>query len=350
MKMENSETVLVTGGTGFVGIQCVLQLLQKGYTVKTTLRSMDKKNEVIESLKHGGITSFENPTFIETSLTKDDNWDEAMKGCKYVLSVASPVFFTLPKDENEAIRPAVDGILRVLKTARNAGVKRVVMTSNFGAVGFSNKNPNSETTESDWTDPNEKGLSIYEKSKLLAERAAWNFIQKEGGNLEFATINPVAIFGPSLGSHVSGSLELIQHLLDGSMRLVLNIPLNIVDVRDVADLHIRAMTTPKANGQRFIASADSQISLLEIATLLKNKMPNVAKKVSTRTLPNWIVNFASLFNQQAKEGNLFLRINRNVSNAKAKTLLGWTPIANNEKIVLDLVESTIKHGTVSELN
>ena len=348
--MENVETVLVTGGTGFVGARCILQLLQKGYTVKTTLRSMNKKDEVVEMLKTGGIPSFENLTFFETSLTKDDHWDEAMQGCKYVLSVASPVFFTLPKDDSEAIRPAVDGILRVLKSARNAGVKRVVMTSNFGAVGFSNKSTNRETTEADWTDPNEKGLSLYEKSKLLAERAAWDFIKKEGGNLEFATINPVAIWGPSLGAHISDSFELLEHLLDGSMKSVPNISLNIVDVRDVADLHIRAMTNPDANGQRFIASADGKISLPEIAVLLKTKMPDVAKKVSTRTLPDWALNFASLFNEQAKQGNLLIKINRNVSNAKAKKLLGWTPIADNEKIILDSVDSMIKYGIVSELN
>ena len=203
-------TVLVTGGTGFLGAHCILQLLQKGYKVRTTLRSIEKAGLVIDALKTGGITSFDDLSFIEASLTHDDNWNEAMKGCDYVLSVASPVFFTLPKDEQEAIRPAVDGILRVLKFARDAGVKRVVMTSNFGAVGFSNKDRKTVTTEADWTNPEEKGLSFYEKSKLLAERAAWNFIRHEGGNLEFATINPVAIFGPPLGTHISGSFALLE--------------------------------------------------------------------------------------------------------------------------------------------
>jgi nucleoside-diphosphate-sugar epimerase len=340
--MENSETILVTGGTGFVGAHCILQLLQKGYNVKTTLRSMNKKNEVIETLRTGGITSFDNLSFIETSLTKDDNWDEAMKGCKYALSVASPVFFTLPKDENEMIRPAVDGILRILKAARNAGVKRVVMTSNFGAVGFSKKKPNTETTEADWTDPDEKGLSTYEKSKLLAERAAWDFIRKEGGNLEFSTINPVAILGPSLGTHISESF----HLIDGSMKVLPNIVLNIIDVRDVADLHIRAMTNPDAKGQRFIASADGKISMSEIALLLKSRMPDAAKKVSARILPDWVVYMAAPFNQQAKGGALFLKMNRNVSNAKAKEVLGWTPIANNEEAILASMESMVKFGVI----
>lgn len=344
--MQRSATVLVTGGSGFVGSYCLLQLLQQGYQVKTTLRSVAKKNEVIESLKIGGITSFDNLTFIEASLTDDNNWDEAMKGCTYVLSVASPVFMTTPKDEDEAIRPAREGILRVLKAARKAGVKRVVMTSNFGAVGFSNRNLNSETTEANWTDPAEKGLSIYEKSKLLAERAAWDFIRQEGGSLEFTTINPVAILGPSLGTHVSGSFGLVQHLLDGSMKAVPNIPLNIVDVRDVADLHIRAMTTPLANGERFIATADGQISMPEIARLVKDKMPEVAKQVSTRILPNWILYVAALFNEQAKHAAPLLSINRHVSNAKAKNVLGWTPIATNEEIIRITVNSMLQYGII----
>jgi nucleoside-diphosphate-sugar epimerase len=220
------------------------------------------------------------------------------------------------------------------------------MTSNFGAVGFSNKNPKIVTTEANWTNPNEKGLSAYEKSKLLAERAAWDFIKREGGELEFTTINPVAILGPSLSSHISGSFGLLEHLLDGSMRAIPNIPLNIVDVRDVADLHIRAMTNPDANGQRFIASADGQISLPEIAVLLKNKKTEVAKQISSKTLPNWVIYLAALFNKQAKEAALLLRMSRNVSNAKAKKILGWTPVANNEEIILASINSMIKFGII----
>ncbi len=341
-----SNTVLVTGGTGFVGAQIILQLLQKGFDVKTTLRSVSNKNKVIDALKANGITSVEPLAFVEADLSKDDHWDEAMQSCDYVLSVASPVFFTIPKYEDEAIRPAVEGIVRVLKAARNAGVKRVVMTSNFGAVGFSNTNPKHVTTEEDWTDPNEKGLSIYEKSKLLAECAAWNFIQKDGGNLEFATINPVAILGPSLSAHISGSFGLLEHLVDGSMKFIPNIPLNIVDVRDVADLHIRAMTNPEANGQRFIASADGQISLPEIAALLRNKKTDVAKIVPTRTLPNWGIYFAALFIQQAKEGALLLRMSRNVSNTKAKKILGWKPVASNEEAILASIDSMLEFDMI----
>lgn len=340
--MENQ--VLVTGGTGFLGIHIIYQLLQKGYRVRTTVRSLSGKDKVIETLENNGITDFDSLSFIEADLSKDDNWDKAMEGCKYVLSVASPVFFEIPDHEAEMIRPAVDGIIRVLKAADKAGVKRVVMTSNFGAVGFSNKNVKIATTEEDWTNPDEKGLSVYEKSKLLAEQAAWNFIKNESRNLEFATINPVAIFGPSLSSHISGSFS----LLDGSMKVLPDLELNIVDVRDVADLHIRAMTSPKANGQRFIASADGKISMREIETLLKSKRPDFAKKVSIKLLPNSVIKLAALLNKQAKEGAFMLGINRNVSNAKAKTVLNWVPIATNEEIILSSVDCMIKFGFLKE--
>ena len=346
--MENIQTgkaVLVTGGTGFVGIHTILQLLQKGYTVKTTLRSLNRKNEVFEMMKNGGITSFENLSFIEADLTKDDNWDEAVKGCEYVLHIASPIYLKIPKDENEMIRPAVDGTLRVLKAARNAGVKRVVMTSNFGAVGYSHKDNTKLITEESWTDPNEKGLSAYNKSKVLAERAAWDFIEKEGVGLELTVINPMAIFGKSLSPALSSGFELLKNMLDGSMKIIPNITLGIVDVQDVADLHIRAMTNPHANGQRFLALSGGTMSLPQIARLLKNKMPEAAKNVSTKTLPDWAVRITALFSPKAKAIVPLLGINRNASNEKARRILGWKP-RTNEEAVLSTVESMIKFGNI----
>ncbi len=352
MEDQNKNTwVLVTGGTGFVGVHCILQLMQKGYKVKTTLRSMNRRSEVIGMLKEGCITSPDsyrdtNLQFIEADLTKDDNWDKAVKDCTYVLHVASPIQLAQPKDENEMIRPAVDGALRVLKAARDAGVKRVVMTSNFGAVGYSHKDMNTQITEEDWTDPNEKKLSTYNKSKVLAERAAWDFIRKEGGEMELSVINPVAIFGPSLGPDLSSGFDLIKTVIDGKMKAIPNMTFNIVDVRDVADLHIRAMTSPGAKGQRFLALAGGIMSLPQIAKLLKDKMPQVAGKVTTKTLPNWAVRITALFNPKAKAISSMLGINRNTSNAKARNILKWQPIANNEEAVLASVESMLKFGNI----
>ncbi|QJD97340.1 aldehyde reductase [Mucilaginibacter robiniae] len=341
--MENKETVLVTGGNGFLGMRIVLQLLQKGYQVKTTVRSLKNKDKLTAALTANGVTDLAQLSFIEAELTRDDNWAEAMKGCRYVLSVASPVFFNKPWQEDEAIRPAVEGILRILRFAQKEGVQRVVMTSNFGAVGFSQTDKNRETTEADWTNVQTKGLSVYERSKTLAEKAAWDFISTQGGKLEFATINAVGIWGPSLDAHVSGSFHLLQNLLDGSMKMAPNIPLNVVDVRDVADLHIRAMTNPAASGQRFIASADGQITLPQIAALLREKRPEVSQQVSAKTLPDWVIRLGSLFSSRAQEGLMFIKMNRNVSNQKAKTILKWKPIATQEDTLLAAVDSIVKY-------
>lgn len=331
--MGNKETVLVTGGTGFVGVHCILQLLQRGYNVKTTVRNLKRKDEVLEMLKNGGITSFDDLSFISADLTKDDNWDEAVKDCTYILHVASPIFLKTPKDENGMIHPAVDGTLRVLRAARNAGVKRVVMTSNFGAVGYSHKDPNKQITESDWTDPNEKGLTAYNKSKVLAEKAAWDFIKNEGGNLELTVINPMGIFGQSLSPVLSSGFELLKNILDGTMKAIPNLTLGIVDVRDVADLHIRAMTNPEAKGQRFLALSGGTMSLPQIAQLLKKEMPNISQKVSTKRMPDWLVLIAALFNEKAKAIAPMLGVNRNASNEKAKKILGWKPRTNEEAII-----------------
>lgn len=347
--MESTEMVLVTGGTGAVGANCILQLLQRGYRVKTTLRSLGKKNEVLQLLKNGGLTpgsyGDDKLTFIEADLGSDANWAAAMSGCTYVLHVASPTQ-NESADEDAMIRPAVDGVLRVLKAARDGGIKRVVLTSSFGALGFSHHDRSTETTEADWTDPNEKGLSAYEKSKGLSERAAWDFMKREGGKLELAVINPVAIFGPLLGAVKSPSFGLLKGLLSGSMKAVPNIPLNAVDIRDVADLHIRAMITPEAAGERFIATADGEISLPEIAQLLRDKLPALAGKVSQKTIPNWLLRIAGLFNPEAKRGALFIKVNRRVSNAKARKILGWTPIANNEQAILASAEGMKKYGMI----
>jgi len=345
--MEEKAIVLVTGGTGFVARQIILQLLQKGYRVRTTVRNLASNTELKGMLKAQGVAAaINNLSFAEAELTRDDNWQEVMKGCKYVLSVASPLFFEKPKNEQEAIRPAVEGILRILKFAEREGVKRVVMTSNFGAVGFTQTDKSRETTETDWTDTAAKGLSAYEKSKTLAERAAWDFIRSEGGKLELVTINAVAILGPTLDAHISGSFHLLKNLLNGSMKAVPNIALNIVDVRDVADLHIRAMLIPEASGQRFIASADGQITLPEIAALLRNRRPDVSQLVATRRLPDWVLSLGALFSEQAKEALLLIRMNRNVSNQKARTVLGWRPIAPQEEILLASVDSMVKYNLI----
>lgn len=336
--------VLVTGGTGFLGMQIIFQLLKEGYDVRTTIRKDNGKDRILEVLEDNKVENLNNLSFIKADLSSDDNWLEAMEDRDGVFSVASPVFFGKSKNEFDAIKPALNGTIRILKAANQMGVKRVVMTSNFGAVGFSKKK--GLTTEKDWTDESQVGLSIYEKSKLLAEKAAWKYVNQADVNLELVAVNPVAIFGPSLDAHVSGSFDLLKNLMNGQMKLIPNLPLNVVDVRDVAAIQIKAMETPSAAGQRFIASADGQISLRQIAQLIRQRRPQNALKVSDKKLPDFLMTLLAPFSQMAKEGKLMKDVNRNISNQKAKRILNWQPQSDNEATVLLAVDSLIKYHEI----
>lgn len=337
-----TKKVLVTGGNGFLGLRIISQLLAKGYDVRTTLRSLDKQSLVLDTLAANNIANVNQLEFVQADLSRDEGWQEAMNCITDVMSVASPVFFDNTKDKNAAMRPAIDGITRIIGAAQNAGVKRLVMTANFGGVGFSNLDKNSITDENDWTNPKQKGLSLYEKSKLLAEKEAWKLVNESDNSMALTTINPVAILGPAMNGHISGSFGILENLMNGSMKRIPNIPLNIVDVRDVADLHIRAMENPNAAGERFIATADGQITMPEMAAIIRQHYPQLDNKVANKILPNWMVRVGSLFNQQAQESRLLLDVNRNVSNQKARKLLGWQPIGSIEETILATLQSMDK--------
>ncbi|MCQ4142239.1 aldehyde reductase [Chryseobacterium sp. EO14] len=313
--MENTnKTVLVTGGTGFLGVHTVLQLLQQGYEVKTTLRSLSKKDTIIKALEEGGITDFLRLSFVEADLTSDNNWDEAVKDCDYVLHVASPFPAQDPKDENELIIPARDGALRVLKASRDAGVKRVVLTSSFAAVGYSKDIKDHIFTEEDWTDVNAE-LPAYIKSKTVAEKAAWEFIKKEGNGLELSVINPVGIFGPAIGGITSASLDIaVSGILNGTMNQTPVFTMGVVDVRDVADIHIKAMIDPKAAGERFIATSNDVMSFYDVAELFKKERPQYAENIQP---------LEPIDKEFYKE----------MSNEKAKTILHWNPRSREEALL-----------------
>jgi len=335
-----NKKVLVTGGNGFLALHIIAALLPLGYEVRTTLRSLNKQVGVITALEQNHVTGLEHLSFVQADLSKDAGWDAAMTGISFVMSVASPVFLTADHPK-EMDRAATEGILRILKAAEGAHVQRVVMTANYGAIGFSNKDKHSVITEADWTNPDEPGLSPYEKSKLVAEQAAWHYIKKSTSSLEFTTVNPVAMLGPSLNQHVSGSFGIVKGLIDGSMKQVPNIGINLVDVRDVASLHIKAMQSPQAAGERFIASAEGQTSFPEMANLIRSKYPQLSAKIPSKIMPNWLINFAAIFSQQAKEGRLLMQLNRTLSIQKAADLLGWQPVYRNEEIVLATVNELI---------
>lgn len=327
------ELVLVTGGTGFVGAHCIIQLLNAGYPVRTTLRSLTRASDIQDMVKAGGASPGPDAlTFAEADLTSDSGWADAMKGCTYVLHVASPIALAQPKDENDFIKPAVEGTLRVLRAARDAGIKRVVMTSSFGAVSYGYPDKNRTFTESDWTDLNDKSLSPYVKSKTLAEQAAWDFIASEGGALELTVINPVGIFGPTLSSKFSSAFQILDNLLTGKIKAAPKINFAVVDVRDVADLHIRAMTAPEANGKRFIAANGDPLSIHDMAMILRRTLGDGAAKVTTKELPDIVIRLAALFDPKVKEVPPLLGKTRYADSTAAKTILGWTPHTNVEAV------------------
>jgi len=342
-----AETVLVTGGSGFIGAYCILQLLAAGYQVRTTVRNLKREGDVRAMLKEGGGAPGERLSFFAADLEKDAGWAEAVSGCDYVLHVASPLPPSVPKNEDELIVPAREGTLRVLRAARDAGVKRVVLTSSFAAIGYGRKEQSAPYTETDWTDPNAEGVMAYPKSKTLAERAAWDFLAKEGGKLELAVVNPVGVFGPVLGPDYSASILLVQRMMDGALPGAPQLYFGVVDVRDVADLHLRAMTNAAAKGERFLAVAGDFMSMLDIAKALKARMGAAAKRVPTRQLPNWMVRLAALRDPAVKVILPELGKKKNGSNEKARRLLGWTPRSNEEAIVAT-AESLMRLGLLKD--
>ena len=228
--------VLVTGGSGFIGSRSILQLLAAGHQVRTTVRSLNRQPDVRAMLKQGGAEPGDRLSFVAADLENDKGWPEAVAGCDFVLHVASPFPANIPKREDELIVPAREGALRVLRAARAAGVKRVVLTSSFAAIGYGRPPQAAPFNETDWTDLNAVGLGAYAKSKTIAERAAWDFIAREGENLELSVVNPVGVFGPVLGPDYSTSILLVQRLMNGDIPGVPRLCFGVVDVRDVADL------------------------------------------------------------------------------------------------------------------
>jgi nucleoside-diphosphate-sugar epimerase len=326
--------VLVTGGSGFIGSHCLLQLLAAGHETRTTVRNLKRADEVGAMLAQGGAGDVgERLSFFAADLESDTGWAEAVAGCDYVLHVASPFPASMPKDENELIVPAREGALRVLRAARDAGVKRVVLTSSFAAIGYGAQGRTAPFTEEDWTDPSKPDVQPYTKSKTLAERAAWDFIAREGGDLELAVVNPVGVFGPALALDYSTSVLIIQRLMDGSVPGCPRLYFGGVDVRDVADLHIRAMTDPAAKGERFLAVAGDFVSMLEMARVLRANLGPAASRVPKREIPDWLVRLIALFDPQIRQILPELGKRKNASNEKARTVLGWAPRSTEEAIV-----------------
>jgi nucleoside-diphosphate-sugar epimerase len=339
--------VLVTGGSGFIGSHAIVQLLAGGHQVQTTVRNLKREGDVRAMLRNGGAKPDSQLSFVAADLTSDAGWAEAVAGCEYVLHVASPLPPTVPKHEDELIVPARDGALRVLRAARDAGVKRVVLTSSFAAVGYGYKPQSAHFDETSWTHLDGDDVAPYTKSKTLAERAAWDFIAKDGGGLELSVVNPVGVFGPVLGPDYSTSILIVQRLMDGALPGSPKLSFGVVDVRDVVDLHIRAMTLPAAKGERFLAVAGDFLWMREIARILKDRMGSDARRVPTRELPNWMVRLASLRDPAIKLILPELGERKNATNEKARRMLGWTPRSNEEALTAT-GESLLRLGLLKD--
>lgn len=337
--------VTVTGGSGFIGSHCILQLLGAGHAVRATLRDRKREAEVRALLGQGGAAPGDRLSFFAADLTNDAGWREAVAGADYVLHVASPLPPHVPRHEDELIVPARDGTLRVLRACRDAGVRRVVVTSSFAAIGYGQAPQQKPFDETNWTDPSGRDVQPYAKSKTLAERAAWDFVAREGVGLELAVVNPVMVFGPVLGPDYSASILLVQRLMDGALPGCPRLYFGIVDVRDVADLHIRAMTHPAANGERFLAVAGDFMPVREIAEVLKTRLGAAARRVPARQVPDWLVRVVGRFDPMARQIVPELGKVKNGSGEKAKRLLGWAPRSREDAIVAT-AESLLRLGVL----
>jgi nucleoside-diphosphate-sugar epimerase len=337
------KTVLVTGGSGFLGGWCVAELLRRGYSVRTTVRDLSREPEVRARVRDLPSGPEESPSVgspaeaddrlsvLAADLRSDAGWEEAVSGCDHVLHVASPFPLVQPKDPDELIVPAREGTLRVLRAALAAGASRVVVTSSVAAVGGSAKGSARRLDESDWTDLDDSTLTPYARSKTIAERAAWDLAAEMDATERLAVVNPGAILGPVLSADRSPSLEVVQRLLSG-MPGTPRIGFNLVDVRDVADLQIRAMTDAAAGGKRLIAVRSFEW-MADVAKVLRERLGADAGKVPTRSVPDLVVRAMGLFDPSIRGVVGQLGRKQEYSSAEAEELLGWAPRPIEETIV-----------------
>lgn len=323
--------VLVTGATGFIASHTILELVNKGYSVRGTARSASKADQLNTTLSAYAAKPIE-IELVSADLTQDEGWIEAMEGVTYLLHLASPILTVLPKDPNDLIVPARQGALRVLRAAKSAGVKRVVMTSSFAAIGYGwGKKRPPVLDEGHWSNPdNIKDNTAYTRSKTIAEKAAWDYVQGEGAGLELVTISPVAVLGPAMSGDISASLELVTQPMQNKVPAYPKMTYGIVDVRNVAQAHVIAMEKPEAAGERFIVGGEI-LSFAEIGDLLREAFPN--RKLPKGELPNWLVKLLTLVNPPLKQIVPELGKRRTYSNEKSRQVLGLEYIPAQEAVL-----------------
>jgi dihydroflavonol-4-reductase len=323
-----TDTVLVSGGSGYIAGFLIRQLVAEGWMVHTTVRSLAREAAVRQLL------AVENSRlkFFAADLNADAGWAEAMAGCAFVAHLASPLPAGVTKNADELIVPARDGALRALRAARTAGIKRFVMTSSVAAISYGRGRGVHNFTEADWTDLSKPGLTAYVQSKTVAERAARDWVAAEGGGMEYCSICPSVVLGPVWSADYSASVMIIRRLLDGSLSACPDIGFGVVDVRDVADLHLRALKAPNMAGERFIASGRFA-KLREMADILRAGLGPEAGKVTTRNVPDWLVRISALFNPLARAVVPELGSVRNLNASHAEAVLGWETRPIEQSIV-----------------
>ncbi len=345
MTTNDDRTVLVTGGTGFLGGWCIATLLDRGYRVRTTIRDLAREGDVRSTVAAAGAGErLEALTVLAADLTSDAGWPEAVKECAYVLHVASPFPPSQPRDPDDLIVPARDGALRVLTAALDAGAERIVLTSSVAAVRNGGPPRNGTAyTEDDWTDGDRTSLTPYTRSKTIAERAAWDLVREAGAEERLAVVNPGAIIGPALSDDRSFSLELIERLMKGAMPALPRLGFSLVDARDVAELELLAMTSPAAAGKRLIAT-DRFLWMAEIASILRDRLGAQAAKVPTRVAPNLLIKAVAIFDPSVRSftGDLGRRVE--FSSQRARDL-GWSPRPVEDSIV-ETARSLQEHDIV----
>jgi dihydroflavonol-4-reductase len=341
--MDGEQTVLVTGGSGFLGGWCLVESLQRGYRARTTVRDLAREPEVRANVG-SQVDVGDRLTVLAADLTDDQGWEEAVDGCDYVLHVASPFPPGQPKDPDELIVPARDGTLRVLRASLAADVKRIVLTSSVAAVrntGPDAASDGREFNEQDWTDPDNPALTPYTRSKTIAERAAWDYMRGQGAEERLVTVQPGAIIGPVLGEDRSYSLQAVDRMLTGRMPGLPRLGFSFIDVRDVAALHVAAMTAPDAAGERLIA-ASTFLWFSDVAAILREQLGADARKVPRRSVPNIVVRALALFDPEVRSvvDELGQKTTYSIENAKRR--VGWTPRPVEETVV-DCARSLLGH-------
>ena len=331
-----NKKVLLTGISGYIGNHCAVELLKNGYSVRGSLRSLSKSEKVIAVIKKE-VDPKDNLEFCELDLLSNEGWDDAMKGCEFLLHVASPFIILEPKDENEYIRPAVDGTIRALKAAKKAGIKRVVLTSSMVSM-LEDADKSIDINFESWTNVNAKNVGAYAKSKTLAEQAAWDFIraQTDAKPMELSVVNPGPVYGPTLSGDLSGaSMGMFKQIMSGKMPMVPRSAINMSDVRDVAKIHVLALENENANGKRFIVATEKAHKFQEIAQHIKS---NGYDKVSTRLAPNFLLNFIGNFDREARSMKAFIGKTYDGDISSTMETFDWKPISL-EKTVLDTIKS-----------